>query len=468
MVYHPNKNDLARLKKSKPIPIVAHTGEAVIPVVYTDLVNKFLDKQGIHLPLTHHKLAEFKAEAGVSGYAVGTGDLKKKKKKKKKGKIYKDKSVNITINVGAGGGGAGGKGGKGGGFGRGRGGGGGNFRGFRFNPAPPYDPTKQTDTTAKIITDYTKLLEEQKRAEEKNKALSTVSVASAEAVQDKLPIHFSTKSVPLRPNSFDSLVTIEQEEAKYSIPSFSGNTNTGSSSSSNLGGFFDDIINVPQFNIELPPEEPEKTKEPSTFFEKFKKNVAGEELMKFGDKEYTIEEWNVRRKEKTKKNKERRQQQQRVREEKEEKEEKLPPTAPPSPTAKYSLKNEFFNEREIPSNPNPSSLLAKPPNYLKPTVSSLKAKEPIEEKKEPVNKKQLIEELKEANKEKQKPSKVRFTPPFQMVMRVTEDMGEWLKRRREKAKELGKEKEEAEFQSNPKFARKHWNKLKEDIVWSNR
>ena len=388
MPYHPNKQDLARLKKSKPIPIVAHTGEAVIPVVYTDLVNKFLDKQGIKLPLTHHELADFKAEAGVSGYAVGTGDLKKKKKKKKKGKIYKDKSVNITINVGAGGGGAGGKG-KGGGFGRGRGGGGG-FRGFRFNPAPPYDPMKQNDTTAKIITDYTKLLEEQKRAEEKNKALSTVSVASAEAVQDKLPIHFSTKSVPFRPNSFDSLATIEQEEAKYTMPSFGGNTNMGSSSSSNLGGFFDDIINIPAYNIELPPEEPLPTNKftniPGTnryllpFGKKQKEQLkereqqqreredaerahkANMEAIKAREEKEEVKEEIPKPKKKTL-----------IRKEKKKEEDDLPPTAPPSPTAKYSLKNEFFNEREIPSNPNPSSLLAKPPNYLKPTVSSSKA-----------------------------------------------------------------------------------------------
>jgi hypothetical protein len=263
MPYHPNKQDLARLKRSKPIPIVAHTGESVIPVVYTDMVNKFLDKQGIHLPLTHHQLAEFKRDANVPGYAVGSSNLKKKKstslrdgqakRKKKKIKVLKDKSVNITINVGAGGGGGGG-GRKGGGFGRGRGGGGG-FRGFRFNPAPPYDPSKQTDTTAKIITDYTKLLEEQKRAEEKNKTLYSVSQASAEAVQDKLPISFSSRSVPLNPNDNQIFSSVEQEEAKYSRPAVSGNTNTGASSSygfdSNNFGYFDDIIkiNINQFGI---------------------------------------------------------------------------------------------------------------------------------------------------------------------------------------------------------------------------
>jgi len=303
MVYHPNKQDLARLKKSRPIPITAHTGEAVIPVVYTDMVNKFLDKQGIKLPLTHHQLAEFKAEAGVSGYAVGTSSLKKKKKKKK-GKTIKNKDVNITINVGAGGGG-----GRKSGFGRARGGGfrGRNYSGMaHINPSTSYDPTKASDTTTiKLISDYNKLLEEQKRAEEKNKTLYSVSQASSEAVQNKLPMSFSSGSVPLVPNDNHIFSSIEQEEAKYSRPAVSGNTNTGSSSSygfdSNNFGYFDDIINIPSFNIELPPEEP-----PSKLFEKFKKNIAGEELIKVGNEEYTRQQWNAKRKEIAKENRRKR------------------------------------------------------------------------------------------------------------------------------------------------------------------
>ena len=45
MHYHPNKNDLRKLKDSKPVPITAHTHEVIVPVVYSGLVNTFLKKK---------------------------------------------------------------------------------------------------------------------------------------------------------------------------------------------------------------------------------------------------------------------------------------------------------------------------------------------------------------------------------------------------------------------------------------
>ena len=63
MLKNTTKQGLLKLKRSHPIPITAHTGEIIIPCVYTETVQKFLDKKGIKLPLTHHQLAEFKRDA---------------------------------------------------------------------------------------------------------------------------------------------------------------------------------------------------------------------------------------------------------------------------------------------------------------------------------------------------------------------------------------------------------------------
>lgn len=63
MPYIPNKNDLLKLKESKGVPILAHSHETVVPVVYSSLVNNFLKSKGIKLPLTHHQLHEFKEKA---------------------------------------------------------------------------------------------------------------------------------------------------------------------------------------------------------------------------------------------------------------------------------------------------------------------------------------------------------------------------------------------------------------------
>jgi len=70
-----DQEDLAKLKDSKPVPIIAHSHEVIVPVVYSSMVNHFLEKKGIHLPLTHHQLADMKREAGCPGYAKGTHDL---------------------------------------------------------------------------------------------------------------------------------------------------------------------------------------------------------------------------------------------------------------------------------------------------------------------------------------------------------------------------------------------------------
>ena len=83
-----NKADLLKLKDSKPVAVTAHSHEAIIPVVYTGLVNDFLKKKGIKLPLTHHQLAEMKREAHAihpdskePGHARGTKAVAKAKVK---------------------------------------------------------------------------------------------------------------------------------------------------------------------------------------------------------------------------------------------------------------------------------------------------------------------------------------------------------------------------------------------------
>jgi len=91
-----NKEDLAKLKDSKPIQITAHTHECIVPVVYSGMVNRFLEKKGVHLPLTHHQLADMKREAGTPGYAKGTKDLKKKKGKAKAVNVSQKVIVNVT------------------------------------------------------------------------------------------------------------------------------------------------------------------------------------------------------------------------------------------------------------------------------------------------------------------------------------------------------------------------------------
>lgn len=54
------KSDLKKLKKSKPVPIIAHSSELMIPVVYVRKVKQFLKKEGIKLPLPQKKLSKLK------------------------------------------------------------------------------------------------------------------------------------------------------------------------------------------------------------------------------------------------------------------------------------------------------------------------------------------------------------------------------------------------------------------------
>lgn len=61
--YIPNKNDLLKLKESKGVPVLAHSHETIVPVVYSSLVNNFLKSKGIKLPLTHQQLKDFKDKA---------------------------------------------------------------------------------------------------------------------------------------------------------------------------------------------------------------------------------------------------------------------------------------------------------------------------------------------------------------------------------------------------------------------
>ena len=100
------KIDLLKLKDSKPVPIIAHSHETIVPVVYASMVNKFLKKQGVELPLTHHKLAELKREAKAvggtlkdHGYAKGTSNLKSKKTKKISVKTKVSQNQNVVINI---------------------------------------------------------------------------------------------------------------------------------------------------------------------------------------------------------------------------------------------------------------------------------------------------------------------------------------------------------------------------------
>jgi len=74
------KDDLEKLKESKPVPITAHSGELVVPVVYASTVQKFLEKKGVKLPLTHKQLAEMKREAASIGAKIKSEKPNKDKK----------------------------------------------------------------------------------------------------------------------------------------------------------------------------------------------------------------------------------------------------------------------------------------------------------------------------------------------------------------------------------------------------
>jgi len=94
------KEGLLKLKKSKPIPITAHTGEIIVPCVYTEVVGDFMKKKGIKLPLDVHKLAELRRIAQATGkdegYAKGTKNLKSRKVKLPKKNTVQIKGKNIV------------------------------------------------------------------------------------------------------------------------------------------------------------------------------------------------------------------------------------------------------------------------------------------------------------------------------------------------------------------------------------
>jgi hypothetical protein len=89
------KNDLLKLKGSKPVPITAHSNEVVVPVVYATRVKQFMKKEGMSVPLSPEQLSTLKSKArdtvGTmdSSYAVG-GSIKLKKVRAKKIKINRN------------------------------------------------------------------------------------------------------------------------------------------------------------------------------------------------------------------------------------------------------------------------------------------------------------------------------------------------------------------------------------------
>ena len=99
------KEDLLKLKASKPVPIIAHSGEVIVPVVYSGMVKKYLEGKGVTLPLTHHQLADMKREAKAIGvesdrpaYARG-GKVKVKAKATAKAFQVQKANQNVIINL---------------------------------------------------------------------------------------------------------------------------------------------------------------------------------------------------------------------------------------------------------------------------------------------------------------------------------------------------------------------------------
>ena len=90
-----DRDDLDRLKKSKPVPITAHSGELVVPVVYADMVEHYLKKKGITLPLSHHELADMKREAA----SMARGGKVTIKQKKSKGKKVMSQQQTVIVNI---------------------------------------------------------------------------------------------------------------------------------------------------------------------------------------------------------------------------------------------------------------------------------------------------------------------------------------------------------------------------------
>ena len=271
MHYHPNKNDLRKLKDSKPVPITAHTHEVIVPVVYSGLVNTFLKKKGIELPLTHHQLAKFKEEAGVAhynehdhGFAKGIKGLKKKKKKTKKEKEEenkkKKKQINITIHNSS-------SSNSGGGYWGGGGGGGGGFRPRHRQPPPALPPPPSTFSTIqpripphdtlKLDSkpmDYSKIVEEYIKQTTTKPLVNTTTTPHSRPLESVLAntsssisegLRLRPSEAPLRTNDFDILDSVVNEEShREHYPTNTGASSSSSSSYTMPNEFDEDVLNT--------------------------------------------------------------------------------------------------------------------------------------------------------------------------------------------------------------------------------
>jgi hypothetical protein len=96
-----DKEDLLKLKASKPVPIIAHSGEVIVPVVYSGMVKKYLEGRGVKLPLTHHQLADMKREAkAVGGEPEAKAYARGGKVTKAKATAKATQQQNVIINLG--------------------------------------------------------------------------------------------------------------------------------------------------------------------------------------------------------------------------------------------------------------------------------------------------------------------------------------------------------------------------------
>ena len=93
-----SKSDLRKLADSKAVPLIAHSHEVIVPVVYSDMVKRFLEDKGVKLPLTQAQLAEMKREAK----AVGSKDVGHAKGGTVKQSMKNVQAVNqkVVVNIG--------------------------------------------------------------------------------------------------------------------------------------------------------------------------------------------------------------------------------------------------------------------------------------------------------------------------------------------------------------------------------
>jgi hypothetical protein len=81
------KNDLLKLKYSKPVPIIAHSSEIVIPAVYSTRVKEFIKKEGMKIPLSPEQLAGLKKKAretdGQPDQSLAVGGTVRAKERKR-------------------------------------------------------------------------------------------------------------------------------------------------------------------------------------------------------------------------------------------------------------------------------------------------------------------------------------------------------------------------------------------------